>query len=78
MKREDVKASRPIRNRRTRDDAQMIADIGLLADRLIRNCPPQTKILSAKARRAVPLFEQAIAAAAKVEARIAEQKARIA
>jgi diguanylate cyclase (GGDEF)-like protein len=78
MKREDVKASRPIRNRRARDDAQMIADIGLLADRLIRHCPPQTKMLSAKARRVAPLFEQAIAAAAKVEERIAEQKARIA
>ncbi len=78
MKRETVKAARPSRIRRVSDDVQMIADIGLLADRLIRHCPPQTKTLSPKARRVAPLFEQAIAAAAKVEERIAEQKARIA
>jgi diguanylate cyclase (GGDEF)-like protein len=82
MKREDVKAPRPIRNRRVRDDAQMIADIGLLADRLVRHCPPPKtlggKPLGTKARQIVPLFEQAIAAAAEVEERIAEQKARIA
>ena len=76
MKREAVKAARPSRSRLSPyvsggDAAQMIADIGLLADRLIRHCPPQTKALSPKARRVVPLFEQAIAAAAEVEERIA-------
>jgi diguanylate cyclase (GGDEF)-like protein len=79
MKREDVaKPTRSFRSRRVNDDAQMIADIGLLADRLIRNCAPPSKLAGVRSARVAPLFEQAIAAAAKVEERIAEQKARIA
>jgi diguanylate cyclase (GGDEF)-like protein len=80
MKRDASKAPRPLRSRRASDDAQMIVDLGLLADRLLRQCPPAAKHAGVKAKsgQVVPLFEQAIAAAAKVEERIAEQKARIA
>ena len=86
MKRETVKSVRSPRARRgvhdsRPDDAQIIADIGLLADRLIRHCPPSgvaSARARAKTRKVVPLFEQAIAAAATFEERIAEQKARIA
>jgi diguanylate cyclase (GGDEF)-like protein len=79
MKREDGKGLRITRGRRQIDDAEMIAEIGQLADRLLRHCPPAGKPqLVGKVKRGAPLFEQAIAAAAKVEERIAEQKARIA
>lgn len=82
MKREDVKSLRMPRDRRAPnilkgDDASMIADIGQLADRLMRQMP-NGKTPRARGKRVQPLFEQAIAAAARVEERIAEQKARIA
>ncbi len=82
MKREDSKHLRSPRQRRALDksqgnDAAIIADIGQLADRLMRQIP-SAKPVKARAKRVQPLFEQAIAAAAKVEERIAEQKARIA